>query len=85
VDFDDIVDGMHTARSRGYEPTQVHLGAEDAHDLMADANFTRATAGVQASSRSMGQVAGLDVQTAPVSHMRIMTAQCDEHVEFYIF
>lgn len=85
MDFDDIVDGMHTARSRGYEPTQVHLGVEEVHDLLKNANFNRAS-GVPAGSGSrLGTVAGLDVQNPPTEHMRIMTAQCDEHVEFYIF
>lgn len=85
MDFDDIVDGVHTARSRGYEPMQVHLGTEETHDLLKDANFNRASGVPAGAGSSIGTVFGLDVQNQPAEHMRIITAQCDEHVEFYIF
>lgn len=84
MNYDDIIDGMNMAREDGLQPTQVHLGFEETRSLMEDANFNRASGGTVGSPQ-MGQVAGLDVQQANADGMRLMLAQHDDHVQYYIF
>lgn len=83
--FDDVVRTHKLARSDGLESTQLHLGYEETHDLMKDDNFMRSSQMAQSNGGgSIGVVAGIDVEQAHVSHMRVMTAQDNGRLAYYI-
>lgn len=83
-DYDDIMDGYTLARQDGLQPTQIHLGIEEKQELLKDTNFTRAKTVTSGNKAGIGKVAGLDVQQAPIQSLRVMTAQEDDYLAYYV-
>lgn len=66
MDFDDIIDGMKQARSRGYEADELYVSDAQAKELKSDANFkTASTPPSSATGNQLGTALGLGVNVVP--------------------